>query len=231
MGENMKYDAIFFDLDGTVVDSLQDIADAVNHTMRHFSLPERTPEELKPHLGWGVGHLMRAILPEHTEAQVETILAHYRPYYALHAGDKSRPFDGILPMMRRMKDAGQVLAILSNKPDAAVQPLARRFFADTVSLAVGELEGVRRKPHPDMVQAAARQLNVPLARCLYVGDSEVDIDTANNAGIDCACVTWGFRTREQLKKAGASIIVDTPEALEEYINSDLSRCLRIGKGK
>ena len=213
----MKYDAIFFDLDGTVIDSLQDIADAVNHTMRRFRLPERSPEALKPHLGWGVGHLMRSILPDLTEAQVETILAHYRPYYAAHATDKSRPFEGILPMMARLRDAGLVLAILSNKPDAAVQPLARQYFSGVVSLAVGELEGVRRKPHPDMVQAAAARLGVPLARCLYVGDSEVDIETAKNAGIDCACVTWGFRTRDQLEIAGASIIVDTPERLEGCI--------------
>ena len=217
MGDSMKYDAIFFDLDGTVVDSLQDLADAVNHTMRHFGLPERTIDELKPHLGWGVGHLMRAILPELPQEKVDEVLDHYRPYYARHARDKSHPFDGILPMMERLKANGLPLAILSNKPDAAVQPLARQYFSDLVSLAVGELEGVRRKPHPDMVEAAARQLNVPLARCLYVGDTEVDIDTAKNAGIDCACVTWGFRTREQLKQAGASIIVDTPEALASYI--------------
>ena len=213
----MKYDAIFFDLDGTVVDSLQDIADAVNHTMDHFGLPRRTPDELKPHLGWGVGHLMRAILPDFSQARVDEVLDYYRPYYARHASDRSRPFDGILPMMERLKGDGLLLAILSNKPDAAVQPLARQFFSGLVSLAVGELEGVRRKPHPDMVEAAARQLNVPLERCLYVGDTEVDIDTAKNADIDCACVTWGFRTREQLKKAGASIVVDTPENLTSYI--------------
>ena len=215
----MKYDAIFFDLDGTVVDSLQDIVDAVNHTMRHFNLPERTADALKPHLGWGVGHLMHAILPGFSEAQTEEILAHYRPYYALHAGDRSRPFDGILPMMARLKAEGLPLAILSNKPDAAVQPLAERYFADLVSLAVGELEGVRRKPHPDMVKIAARRLNVSLSRCLYVGDPEVDIDTAKNAGIDCACVTWGFRTRDQLRCAGATVVVDTPEALERLILS------------
>lgn len=213
----MKYDAIFFDLDGTVVDSLQDIVDAVNHTMRRFGLPERTADELKPHLGWGVGHLMRSILPDLTQARVDEVLDHYRPYYARHAGDKSRPFDGILPMMERLKAHGIVLAILSNKPDAAVQPLAGRYFDGLVSLAVGELENVRRKPHPDMVVAAARQLNVPLGRCLYVGDSEVDIETARNAGIDCACVTWGFRTREQLNRAGAAVIVDTPDELVSYI--------------
>ena len=146
MKKSMRYDAVFFDLDGTVVDSLQDIVDAVNHTMRHFRLPEHTPDALKPHLGWGVGHLMRAILPDRTEAQVSAALDHYRPYYAAHAGDQSRPFDGILPMLRRLKGAGLVLAILSNKPDAAVQPLARRFFADVISLAVGELETCAPSP-------------------------------------------------------------------------------------
>ncbi len=217
MGDSMKYDAIFFDLDGTVVDSLQDIVDAVNHTMRHFQLPERTADELKPHLGWGVGHLMRAILPELPQEKVDEVLDHYRPYYARHAGDKSRPFDGIPGMMERLKASGLLLAILSNKPDAAVQPLVRQYFSGLVSLAVGELPNVRRKPHPDMVEAAARQLKVPLASCLYVGDTEVDIDTAKNAGIDCACVTWGFRTREQLRSAGATVIVDTPEALASYM--------------
>ena len=212
MGDSMKYDAIFFDLDGTVVDSLQDIVDAVNHTMRHFQLPERTADELKPHLGWGVGHLMRAILPELPQEKVDEVLDHYR-----HAGDKSRPFDGIPGMMERLKADGLLLAILSNKPDAAVQPLVRQYFSGLVSLAVGELPNVRRKPHPDMLEAAARQLNVTLGRCLYVGDTEVDIETAKNAGIDCACVTWGFRTRGQLRSAGATVIVDTPEALASYM--------------
>jgi len=217
----MRYDAIFFDLDGTVVDSLQDIVDAVNHTMDHFGLPRYTPEQLKPHLGWGVGHLMHSILPDAPEARVEEVLAHYRPYYALHAGDKSQPFDGILPMMARLKGDALALAILSNKPDAAVQPLAKRFFSGLVSLSVGELEGVRRKPHPDMLESAARELGLDLRRCLYVGDSEVDIDTAANAGIDCACVTWGFRTREQLLAAGARHIFDTPAELVDWVEASV----------
>lgn len=213
----MKYDAIFFDLDGTVVDSIQDIADAVNHTMRCFGLPEFSVEALRPHLGWGVGHLMEAILPGASPERREAILAHYRPYYARHAGDRTRPFEGILPMLARLRDDGLTLAILSNKPDAAVHPIARKYFDDLVALSVGEVEGVRRKPEPDMLRAAAEQLGVALERCLYVGDSEVDVDTARNAGIDCVCVTWGFRTREELRRAGAEAIVDTPRALAEFI--------------
>ena len=212
----MKYDAIFFDLDGTVIDSLQDITDAVNHTARHFHLPQATPEQLRPLLGWGVGHLWRELRPEADEAELEALLAHYRPYYAQHAADQSRPFEGILPMMERLKGDGLKLAILSNKPDAAVQPLAERYFQGLVCLAVGEVEGVRRKPAPDMVVKAAEALGVPLARCLYVGDSEVDIDTARNTGIDCACVTWGFRSREALLAAGALHIFDTPEELVAF---------------
>ena len=107
------------------------------------------------------------------------------------------------------------LAILSNKPDAAVQPLARTWFAGLMDLVAGETEAVRRKPEPDMLQAAADALGVDLARCLYVGDSEVDIDTARNAGIDCVCVSWGFRSREQLRAAGAGVIIDTPWELVE----------------
>ncbi len=209
----MKYDAIFLDLDGTVIDSLQDIVDAVNYTMRHFGLRQFSREELRPKLGWGVSTLMRLALPGTSEARQEELLAFYKPYYAVHAGDHSKPFEGILPMLRAMRDAGLVLAILSNKPDAAVQPLAEKYFADVVALSVGERPEVIRKPAPDMLLKTAKDLNVDIRRCLYVGDSEVDIDTANNTGIDCACVTWGFRNREELARAGAKYIFDTMDEL------------------
>ena len=213
----MRYDAIFFDLDGTVIDSLQDIADAVNHTMRHFGLREWSAEALKPHLGWGVGTLMKRILPEAGDARREEILAFYKPYYAVHAGDKSRPFAGIPEMLERLHADGLILAILSNKPDAAVQPLARDYFSGLMDWVAGETEGVRRKPEPDMLQGAADALGVALSRCLYVGDSEVDIDTARNARIDCVCVSWGFRSREQLRAAGAQVIIDEPRELVEFV--------------
>ncbi len=213
----MNYDAILFDLDGTVIDSLQDIVDAVNYTMRHFGLPECDAGTLKPHLGWGVGTLMKRWLPHLTDAQRDEVLAFYKPYYAAHAGDKSRPFPGIDDMLRRLRADGLALAIVSNKPDAAVRLLARDWFSDTIGLAVGEVEGVRRKPHPDMLQGAADRLGVRLDRCLYVGDSEVDIETARNANIDCVCVSWGFRTRQQLAQAGARVIIDDPEELTAFV--------------
>ena len=213
----MKYEAVFLDLDGTVIDSLQDIVDAVNYTMGHFGLRQFSRDELRPKLGWGVSTLMKLALPGTSEARREELLAFYKPYYAVHAGDHSRPFEGILPMLRAMRDAGLVLAILSNKPDAAVQPLAEKYFADVVALSVGERPEITRKPAPDMLIKAAKDLNVDINRCLYVGDSEVDIDTAKNTGIDCACVTWGFRTREELEAFKPLAVIDTTQELERII--------------
>ena len=213
-----NYHAVFFDLDGTVVDTLQNITGVVNHTMRHFGLPTFSPEVVKPHLGWGVDHLMRQLLPETSETQISEILAYYRPYYALHTTDDAAPYPGILPMLERLRQTGLTLAIISNKPDAAVQPLVRRYFPGLISLSVGELPNIPRKPAPDMLLRAAQQLDVELSRCLYVGDTEVDIQTARNTGVDCLCVTWGFRTKEQLLRAGASQIVDSPEALVRQIS-------------
>ena len=123
-------------------------------------------------------------------------------------------------MLERLKADGLALAILSNKPDAAVQPLARAYFSGLVDLSAGEREGVRRKPEPDMLRLAADALGVPLCRCLYVGDSEVDVDTAANAGIDCVCVSWGFRSRRQLLEAGAGAIIDTPWELVGIVEAE-----------
>jgi len=209
----VRYDAVLFDMDGTVVDSLADITDAVNYAMRHFGMAERTPEQVRSHLGNGARRLLAGLLPDAAEAFLEEMLACYLPYYAVHTGDRTRPYDGILPLMEKLKAAGIRLAILSNKPDAAVQPLVETYFAGLVELAVGERAGVRRKPAPDMIDAAANALGVDRGRCLYVGDSEVDVATAANAGIDCAAVTWGYRSREELLRAGAKTIIDRPEEL------------------
>ena len=215
----MKYDAVFFDLDGTVADTLQNITDALNHTMRHFGRREFAPETVKPHLGWGVDYLLRKLSPDLSEAEVGELLRYYRPWYAQHTTDNVLPYPGILPMMERLRDAGLKLAVISNKPDAAVQPLMELHFRGLLRYSVGEQAGVARKPAPDMLIRAAELLEVDLSRCLYVGDTEVDIETARNAGIDCLCVTWGFRTRQQLEAAGARAITDRPEGVEAFVLS------------
>ena len=213
----MRYEAVFFDLDGTVIDTLQNITDAINHTMRHFGLRTFSGEELKPHLGWGVDYLMRKLIPDLSEAQIAQILEYYRPYYAKHTTENTPLYPGILPMMRRLKQQGLPLALISNKPDSAVQPLMDLYFRDLLSFTIGEQPGIARKPAPDMLRLAAETLHVELSRCLYVGDTEVDIQTAENTGIDCVCVTWGFRTREALARAGAVRIADTAEELLRLI--------------
>ena len=215
----MKYEAVFFDLDGTVADTLQNITNALNHTMRHFGRDEFAPETVKPHLGYGVDYLMRTLVPGISEAEIEEILRYYKPYYAKHTTDGVLPYDGILPMLDGLQRAGLKLALVSNKPDAAVQPLMELYFRGLLSYTVGEQPGIARKPAPDMLRKAAEVLDVKLPRCLYVGDTEVDIQTAQNAGIDCLCVTWGFRTRAQLQKAGAKDIIDRTEDIVPYVLS------------
>ena len=215
----MHYDAVFFDFDGTVADTLQNITDAVNHTMRHFGHRTFAPETVKPRLGWGVDYLIRQLAPEIPEPEVEQLLQFYRPYYAQHTTDNVTPYPGILPLLAQLRRRGLKLAIISNKPDAAIQPFAAGVFRGLVDYAVGELPGVPRKPEPDLLRLAAEHLGVPLSRCLYVGDSEVDLQTAQNAAIDCICVTWGFRTEEALRSSGAATLASTPEALLELITA------------
>ena len=216
----MNYDAVFFDLDGTVADTLQNITDALNHTMRHFGRREFAPETVKPHLGWGVDYLMRALSPELSAEELDELMRFYRPWYAAHTTDKVCPYPGILPMMERLRQAGLKLAIISNKPDAAVQPFAEGAFRGLLSFAMGELPGIARKPAPDMLRIAADKLGVALSDCLYVGDTEVDLETARNAGMDCVCVSWGFRTREALLRAGAARIADSAEELAQIITEN-----------
>ena len=214
----MNYDAILFDYDGTVADSIADIAYAANRALRLAGLPERAAAADPSVAGSAAGVLPRRAAPAGTDGEtLRALYDDYVAYYAEHANDRSRPYDGVPEMLSALKEAGRKLAVISNKPDAAVQPGVKRFFAPWLDLAVGEKPGVRRKPWPDMLEAAAAELGVALPRCLYVGDTEVDLETARAANIDCAAVTWGFRTREQLVDAGASLLFDTPAELTAFI--------------
>ena len=151
------------------------------------------------------------------EALTQEVLAWYKPYYDAHCQIKTRPYDGILPLLRRLRAAGLRLAVISNKPDPAVALLAQEHFAGLLDLAVGETARLRRKPWPDMVEEACARLGLRKERCLYVGDSEVDVLTARNAGLDCASVCWGFRSRKELENAGAAHLFESPEALGDWI--------------
>lgn len=214
----MKYDAILFDMDGTVLNTLDDLHDSVNEALRRFGLPERSTDQVRAALGNGSRYLIEHSVPDGTsEALTEQVLDFYGPWYTAHSRIKTRPYPGILELMHRLRAEGLRLAIISNKPDSAVPALAEENFPGLLELAVGEREGVRRKPAPDMIFKAVEGLDLPLARCLFVGDSEVDLATARAAGIDCVSVTWGFRTSEQLSKAGAAVLVNSADELGEWI--------------
>ena len=214
----MKYKAVLFDMDGTVLDTLGDLAAAVNHTLREFSMPERSIAEVAAALSNGAAYLIAHTVPDGTPKELtDKVLAAYALYYDAHCDILTGPYDGIVPLMQKLRDKGVKLAVISNKQDTAVKPLAEKYFPGLLEIAVGESAEVRRKPNPDAVLAALRHIGVEREDAIYVGDTEVDLQTARNAGMECASVDWGFRTREQLVEIGAEHIFDTVQALEEYL--------------
>ncbi len=214
----MRYDAILLDMDGTVLYTLEDLADSMNAALRHFGMPEIRLDQARAYVGNGSARYVELALPAGTpEALRLEVLDWYKPYYDAHCSIKTRPYPGVPELMRDLRAAGLRLVIISNKPDASVRKLAEQHFAGLLDLAVGETAQVRRKPWPDMIEVSAERLGLDKARCLYVGDSEVDVLTARNAGIDCASVSWGFRSVGELEAAGAERIFDSPEALRDWI--------------
>ena len=210
----MAYRGVLWDMDGTVLDTLEDLWAAINVSLRRFRLPEASLDRVRAGRGNGAAHLVSVCAPEELRQQV---LAFYKPWYDAHCNINTGPYPGILPLMARLRERGVKQAIISNKPDPAVQELARSYFPGLLETAVGESETVRRKPNPDAVLAAVRQMGLELADCVYVGDTEVDLATARNAGMACLAVSWGFRSREQLIAAGAERIADTAEELEKLL--------------
>ena len=210
-----RFDTVLFDLDGTLLDTLEDILAAANYTLREMGYPERTLAEMRRFVGNGAEmQVRRAFGAGADEALIQKALVQYKAYYAAHCQEKTRPYDGVLEMLAELKRLGYRLAVVSNKPDEAVRPLAAQYFGGLMDAAMGETAGRRRKPAPDMVNDALAALGADRTRAVYVGDSEVDIETARNAGLPCISVCWGFRDREQLVEAGATEIAATaPELL------------------
>ena len=214
----MRYKAVLFDMDGTVLDTLDDLADSVNRSLREFGLPEVSRFQVGQSLGNGAKYLIRHCLPEGSdEALCEQVLSFYKPWYDAHCLIKTKPYDGILQLMETLRADGVSQAIISNKPDSAVQELAEAFFPGLMDVVIGESPAVKRKPSPDTVLAAASQMGLMASDCVYIGDTEVDLKTARNAGMDCIPVSWGFRTEEQLRAAGAEEIIRSPEELKKKL--------------
>lgn len=217
----MKYKAVLYDMDGTVLDTLADLTDAVNHALAHFDLPQTTARRVRAALGNGAARLIAETVPQGTDAAlIDEVLRYYKPYYDAHCNEKTAPYPGIIELMRCLNAAGVKQAVISNKPDNAVRQLADAFFPGLLELAVGESETVRRKPCPDAVNAAVAAMGLEKAECVYIGDTEVDILTAQNAAIDCIAVAWGFRDEEALKQAHAQTIVHTADELYAVLTGE-----------
>ena len=197
---------ILFDLDGTLLDTLGDLAHAVNATLTHFGYPCRSADQVRSMVGDGVRNLLTQALPH--GADVDEALAWYMPYYQAHCQDQTKPYDGILEAVQLLQSKYPV-AIVSNKPDEAVKTLCGQYFPGIY--AQGQVETCPRKPAPDMLYMAMEAIGVE--KCMYVGDTEVDVLTAQNAGVPCVTVLWGFRDRPLLEQAGATCFCQTPEQL------------------
>jgi phosphoglycolate phosphatase len=236
-GAQMNYKAYIFDMDGTVLDTVTDLTTALNYTMeKHGRRHNYTDHDTKEFFGSGVVvALTRAVayeagLPKSELVKVGTpddpvsakidpgliqeLKVTYQPYYELHCRDHTKPYTGIVPMIQTMKQAGVRTAVVSNKPDGAVQKLCEQHFAGVFDFALGQKDEIRRKPAPDMLEKCLEVLQVDRRECVYIGDSEIDIQTAANCAMDCISVTWGFRSRTFLQAHGASHIVSDPSEIK-----------------
>lgn len=210
----MNYDTYIFDLDGTLLDSLTDLAISCNYALRINNMPERTIDEVRCFVGNGVKKLMERAIPNGLQNPAfEKTYADFRQHYLVHNLDNTKPYPGIIPLLKRLHSEGKNIAVVSNKFYAATQDLVKHFFDEYITVAIGERENIRKKPAPDTVFEALRQLDASSAGAVYIGDSDVDVMTARNCNIPCISVLWGFRTKEFLIKNGATTFVTAPDEI------------------
>lgn len=213
-----KFDTIIFDLDGTLLSTLEDIADGVNYILDKYGYPKRTYDEIKSFVGNGAARLLGQALPDgHNTPDFEIILDEYKKYYLEHNNIKTSPYEGVMELLEVLSERKYKLAIVSNKSDKNVKSLNKIYFKNYIKTAIGQSDNIKRKPAPDMVCYAIDELDASLEKSVYIGDSEVDVLTARNANIDCICVTWGFRDKEFLKDQGAQYFIDEPYELLEFL--------------
>ena len=215
---NGKYELVIFDMDGTILYTLDDICDGVNVSLSKHGLPVRTKDEIRRHIGNGIRHEIESSVPEGTkESMIDAVFHDFHAWYEIHCNDRTRPYDGIVELLEDLKQAGIHCAVVSNKADYAVKALNEIYFKGLLEAGVGEKDGIARKPAPDEVDEVLRLLNMERNRAVYIGDSEVDIETAANAGIDCIGVSWGYRDRKWLQECGAEVIVDDVSQLRQLL--------------
>lgn len=214
----MRYDLVIFDLDGTILDTLDDLTDAINRAVAERGHPTHSREAVRLFVGNGALNSIRMATPEGTgEGEILEILARFKALYLEHVNDKTRPFPGIHDLLTALKARGIRLAVNSNKPDAATRKLCDIHYPGLFDRVMGERSGIPRKPAPDGARRIMAELGVDPARTLYVGDSDTDLRTAKSAGVAAAWVRWGYRRREELGEMKPDHSFDTPEALAAFV--------------
>jgi phosphoglycolate phosphatase len=210
----MKYNTIIFDMDGTLLNTLEDLCDSVNDVLTERGYAARTLDEVRCFVGNGVGKLISLSVPQYcTEEETAVCLAAFKEHYKRNMQHKTRPYNGIMELLLDLNRFNYKMAVVSNKFDAAVKSLTKTYFGNLIPVAIGETLEIKRKPAPDSVFTAIKELHSDLHHTVYIGDSETDVLTAQNAGLPCIGVTWGFRSREVLRGAGADYLIDTPREL------------------
>ncbi len=213
-----RFDTVIFDLDGTLLNTLEDLTDSVNYALGACHMPPRTIEEIRCFVGNGIRNLMLRAVPDGEEnPDFEQAFVIFQEHYGEHCNDKTRPYEGVLALLKVLFEKGYTMAIVSNKIDSAVKELNDRYFSEYVSVAIGDREGLQRKPAPDTVHVALQELGRTKETAVYIGDSEVDLATARNVGIPCISVLWGFRDRELLEKQGADTFAIKPMDVLDFL--------------
>ena len=214
----MRYKLAVFDMDGTILNTLEDLADSTNYALKANGLPERTIDEVRRFVGNGIRLLIERAVPTDTDKKLtDKVFDTFKEYYKTHCAVKTRPYDGIKDVLLELRKAGCLTAVVSNKADFAVQDLCKDYFDNLFDFAIGEREGIKKKPAPDSVFEVLSKLNVEKDNAVYIGDSDVDFATSVNAGMDVIMVGWGFRDAEFLREKGVKRIIKQPSEILDII--------------
>lgn len=214
----MSYKLAIFDMDGTILDTLEDLSDCMNYILKQHDMPSRTINEVRSFVGNGIRKLVSRAVPAGTsEETIDVLFDEFREYYKDHCAIKTKPYEGINDVIRKLREKGILTAVVSNKADFAVKSLCDDYFTDLFDASVGDKEGQRRKPYPDGVNSVLEQLGVAREDAVYIGDSDVDFETAKNSEMDVIMVGWGFRDEDFILSKGAEFVIHQPEELLQFI--------------
>ena len=215
----MKYDLIIFDMDGTILNTLEDLKNSLNYVLQQAGYQTRTLEEVRTFVGNGIRKTIERALPSDIEEEkIDELFSLFMDYYAIHNTDNTKPYNGVIDLLKELKHLGYKTAVVSNKKNSAVKSLCKKFFTGLFDVEIGEKVNIAKKPEPDEVNEVLKILNIDRTKSIYIGDSEVDIQTAQNSKMKSIIVDWGFRDRKFLYEHGAEVIVSNPSEILDIIN-------------